>query len=188
MANCGVEIAFAPKELKVAQELSERLGYWTYQGRSRSRPSGLSGGHRSVSESDQRRALMLPQELMQMPPSRLIVLRAGMPPVRGRKIVYWRERVFMRRIGPPPVVAPHLAAGTPSSHRSTASVRRKADAADRRGGAGDDLTLNLILPDLEAAGREPPARGAPEEEVERWVDRFLEASIQKPIEEVTHER
>ena len=188
MANCGVEIAFAPKELKVAQELSERLGYWTYQGRSRSRPSGLSSGHRSVSESDQRRALMLPQELIQMPPDRLIVLRAGMPPVRGRKIVYWRERRFMRRVGPPPVVTPRFALGTPSIDLSRASVRAQADAADQRRGAGDDLTLNLILQDLKAAGLEPPARGAPEAEVEQWVDRFLEASIQKPIEEVTHER
>lgn len=74
----------------MAQDLSERLGYWTYQGRSRSRPSGLSGGHRSISESDQRRALM-PQELIQMPADRLIVLRARMSPVRGSKIVYWRS-------------------------------------------------------------------------------------------------
>ena len=63
VANCGVEIAFTPKELKIAQELSARLGDYTYEGRSRSRPSGLSSGRRSQTESEQRRALMLPQEL-----------------------------------------------------------------------------------------------------------------------------
>ena len=39
MTNCGVEIVFAPKELKVAQELSDRLGAYTTDGRSRSRPN-----------------------------------------------------------------------------------------------------------------------------------------------------
>ena len=182
MANCGVEIAFAPKELKVAQDLSERLGYWTYQGRSRSRPSGLSGGHRSVSESDQRRALMMPQELIQMPSNQLIVLRAGMAPVKGRKIVYWREHAFARRVLPPPEAKPHAgfaACGTaaygpppaPGSHR----------------GADDMDDLRLTLPDLEAAGLEPlPAEGATEAEVEAWVDRFIDASVQP--QEIDHGR
>ena len=86
MTNCGVEIVFAPKELKIAQELSDRLGAYTTDGRSRSRPTGLSRGRRSTTVSDQRRALMLPQELMQLPQAALIVLKAGLPPVRGRKI------------------------------------------------------------------------------------------------------
>ena len=103
-ANCGVEIAFAPKELKTAQDLSERLGYWTYLGRSNSRPSGLSSGRRSSTESDQRRALMMPQELIQMAPDHLLVLRAGLPPVRGRKIIYWRERAFTARVCASPIV------------------------------------------------------------------------------------
>ena len=98
MANCAVEIAFAPKELKVAQDLSERLGTWTYSGRTKSRPALLSSGHWSTTESDQRRPLMLPQELIQMPAHRLIVLKAGMPPVRAEKIVYWREKAFTRQV------------------------------------------------------------------------------------------
>lgn len=182
MANCGLEIAFAPKELKVAQDLSERLGYWTYQGRSRSRPSGLSGGHRSVSESDQRRALMMPQELIQMPSDRLIVLRAGMPPVTGRKIVYWRERAFARRVLPPPEVKPH--AGFAST--GTAIYGPPPAPAPTKG-ADDMDDLRLTLPDLGAAGLEPlPAEGATEAEVEAWVDRFIDASVQP--QEIDHGR
>ncbi len=180
MANCGVEIAFAPKELKVAQDLSERLGYWTYQGRSRNRPSGLSGGHRSVSESDQRRALMMPQELIQMPSDRLIVLRAGMPPVRGRKIVYWRERAFARRVLAPPEVKPH--AGF-ADGGTVAYAPPLAPASTK--GADDMDDLRLTLPELEAAGLEPwPAEGATEAEVEAWVDRFIDASVQP--QEIDH--
>ena len=62
-------------------------------------------------DSDQRRALMLPQELMQLPGDALLVLKAGLPPVRGRKIRYYRERVFTARLRPAPTVPP--AAGPP---------------------------------------------------------------------------
>lgn len=164
MANCGVEIAFAPKELKVAQDLSERLGYWTYQARSRSRPSGLSGGHRSISESDQRRALMMPQELIQMPADRLIVLRAGMSPVRGSKIVYWREKAFTLRVMGPPVVMPHAGMASmtiavdpsQSPPLQGSGVEKKSSVLDM-----SDLTLDLVIPALDAAGLEPlPEEGA----------------------------
>lgn len=183
MANCGLEIAFAPKELKVAQDLSERLGYWTYVGRSKSRPTLLSEGRRSTTESDQRRALMMPQELIQMPASRLIVLRAGMPPVLGRKIAYWREKAFARRVLAPPVVPA----------RPTVANSRLAAAPftppTKGGGDMDDLTLALVLPALETAGLEAlPPEGASEAQVEAWVDRFIDASVKPKRQEADHGR
>jgi type IV secretion system protein VirD4 len=183
MANCGVEIAFAPKELKVAQDLSERLGYWTYQGRSHSRPSGLSGGHRSVSESDQRRALMMPQELIQMPADQLIVLRAGMPPIRGRKIVYWRERAFARRNLPPPIVPAHPAVANPAlTARPVAAPAKPSSQASAKARRMDDLTL--ALPALGAAGLEPlPPEGATDAEIEAWVNSFIDREAGIPAED-----
>lgn len=190
MANCGVEIAFAPKELKVAQDLSERLGYWTYQSRSKSRPTLLSSGRRSTTESDQRRALMMPQELIQMPADRLIVLRAGMPPVRGDKIVYWREPALTSRVRPPPVVPAHP--GTSASGLDDAAPPTPAslqDNATHRGTDMDDLTLELVLPALEAAGLDPlPPDGASDAEVEAWIERFIDASVQPQPREVEHGR
>ncbi|MBS0412508.1 MAG: type IV secretory system conjugative DNA transfer family protein, partial [Proteobacteria bacterium] len=179
IANCGVEIAFAPKALKVANDLSERLGFWTYVGRSSSRPSLLSRGQRSLTESDQRRALMMPQELIQMPADRLVVLRAGMPPVLGRKIVFWREAAFRRRVLPPPSIPPRpcppVTATTPPPIEESAAMprepRRSADPGV------DDLTLRLG-PTLEAGGFEPlPPSGATEADVEAWVTRFIDASM-----------
>jgi type IV secretion system protein VirD4 len=188
MANCGVEVAFAPKELKVAQDLSERLGYWTYAGRSKSRPALLSNGHRSTTEADQRRALMMPQELIQMPADRLIVLRAGMPPVRGGKIVYWRERAFATRVAPPPVVPSHAAfAGAATSHAELTSSPPPSSSV--RAISPDELTLNLVIPTLAAEGLEPlPERGATDEAVEAWVERYIDASVQQSQHEVDHAR
>ena len=179
MANCGLEIAFAPKELKVAQDLSERLGFWTYSSRSRSRPTLLSDGRRSTTESDQRRALMMPQELIQMDPGQLILLRAGLPPVRGRKIQYWREAAFQKRVLAPPRVGAHpgISAGPPASAMPMPSASP----------GPDDLSLDLLAPALEAAGLEVlPAEGATDAEVEGWMERFIDATATQ--QEADHAR
>ena len=104
VANCGVEVAFTPKELKVANELSERIGFVGQSATTKSRTIHGMLANRSMSESDQRRALMLPQELMQLPRDRMLILRGGMPPVMATKIRYFASRLFTRRLLPAPVV------------------------------------------------------------------------------------
>ena len=159
MTNCGVEIVFAPKELKIAKELSDRLGAYTTDGRSRSRPTGLSQGRRSTTVSDQRRALMLPQELMQLPQSALIVLKAGLPPVRGRKIAYFRERVFQRRLRPAPDLAPVAAPTSPP------------------GPEEDPMDFDVIARAFAAEGLPPPPPGADESAVGAWLDRVVDTAV-----------
>ncbi len=106
VANCGVEVAFTPKELRVANELSERLGYVGQASVTKSLTINGWLANRSKSISEQRRALILPQELMQFPPDKLILLRGGIPPIVGIKIVYFKSRFFGKRVLPPPVVPP----------------------------------------------------------------------------------
>lgn len=159
MTNCGVEIVFAPKELKIAQELSDRLGAYTTDGRSRSRPTGLSPGRRSTTVSDQRRALMLPQELMQLPQTALIVLKAGLPPIRGRKIAYFRERVFQRRLRPAPDLAPVAAPTSPPALEE------------------DPMDFDVIARAFAAEGLPPPLPGADESLVAAWLDRVVDTAV-----------
>nr|WP_314433979.1 type IV secretory system conjugative DNA transfer family protein [uncultured Brevundimonas sp.] len=161
LANCGIEVVFAPKELRTAQDLSERLGYTTVASRSRSRPMGLAPGHRRLNISDQRRALLLPQELMQLPARALIVLKAGLPPVRGRKIVYWRDGVFTRRLRPPPALP---AATTPVAPQTL------TDAPPE-----DPMDFDVIARAFAAEGLPPPPDGADEAEVAAWLDRVVDA-------------
>lgn len=106
VANCGVEIAFTPKELRVANELSDRIGYIGQEAVTRSLTIHGILANRSKSMSDQRRALLLPQELMQFPASEMLVMRGGMPPIRGDKIRYYEDSHFTRRLAPAPAVAP----------------------------------------------------------------------------------
>jgi len=104
VANCGVEVAFTPKELRVANELSDRIGYVGQESVTRSLTINGLLANRSKSISEQRRALLLPQELMQFPSTKLILLRGGIPPIIGTKIFYYKSRFFKSRAFPPPVV------------------------------------------------------------------------------------
>lgn len=104
VANCGVEVAFTPKELRVANDLSERIGYVGQDSVTKSLTINGLLANRSKSISEQRRALMLPQELMQFSADKLILLRGGIPPIIGTKIAYFSSRFFKRRAFPPPEV------------------------------------------------------------------------------------
>lgn len=167
LTNCGLEVVFAPKELRVAQELSDRLGFYTYAGRSLSQPRGLATGRRTLTVSDQRRALMLPQELMQLSDRDLIVLKAGLPPVRGRKIRYYRERVFLRRLRPPPALpVAHPIAVPASDPPSTAPSSLPTQPET-------DMELDAVIRAFADEGCPPPAAGASETEMSAWLDRAL---------------
>ncbi len=106
VANCGVEVAFTPKELRVANELSDRIGYVGHESITRSLTIHGLLANRSKSISEQRRALLLPQELMQYPTDRLLLLRGGIPPILGTKIFYYKSRFFKKRTFPPPIIPP----------------------------------------------------------------------------------
>ncbi|MDK4565765.1 type IV secretory system conjugative DNA transfer family protein, partial [Kingella kingae] len=59
----------------------------------------ISGyGGRSESESEQKRALMLPQELREMPLTNEIVLLRGKRPIFADKIEYWTDPAFSERV------------------------------------------------------------------------------------------
>ncbi len=105
VANCGVEVAFTPKELRVANELSERIGYVGQEAVTKSLTIHGILANRSKSMSDQRRALLLPQELMQFSQDELLLLRGGIPPIHGDKIRFYADALFRSRVLPAPDVA-----------------------------------------------------------------------------------
>lgn len=103
ITNMGASIAYAPRELKDANEVSETLGYMTVKSTSRS-SSSRGGTSRSV--SDQKRALLLPQEVRTMGFENEIVLMADTRPIFAKKIVYWNDPIFKDRISLPKPVIP----------------------------------------------------------------------------------
>ena len=107
--NCGVEVVFGTKDLALTKELSERLGYDTVEGVSRSGPRFwrlFRGKSLNQTESDQRRALLLPQEVMRLKPRDAIVIRPGMFPIKARRIRHYEDRTFFKLVRKPPVIEP----------------------------------------------------------------------------------
>ena len=100
MTNHALRIIFAPREQQDANEYSEMLGYTAMRkdsvSRSRSRDSSYTR-----SESDERRALMLPQELKALGDDKQILLVEGMAhPVMAEKSRYFKEAAFKERLLP----------------------------------------------------------------------------------------
>jgi type IV secretion system protein VirD4 len=188
ISNCGVEVVFAPKELKVAHELSDRLGYYTTGSQSRSRPSVLlAGGRRTTTDSEQRRALMLPQELMQLPPDRLLVLRAGVPPVRGHKLRYFEEADFTRRLSSAPVPPARPIRSPSPSHRPgpDGEIEPVLRPLTEHEASGEQMpTPEMISLALEAVDMDAPPERASEEEVARWAEAYIDrAALDRALDD-----
>ena len=96
ITNHALQILYAPREQQDAKDYSEMLGETTVIKRSRTKAKETS-----VSESEERRALMLPQELKAMGDDRAILIVEGMKsPVMCSKIRYYKERQFTERLLP----------------------------------------------------------------------------------------
>jgi type IV secretion system protein VirD4 len=94
LTNHALQILFAPREQRDANDYSDMLGYTTVR-----RHNVTRGRDVSRSESHERRALMLPQELKALGSDRQVVLCEGMPhPVLCDKIRYYRDRHFTARL------------------------------------------------------------------------------------------
>lgn len=94
ITNHALQIIYTPREQQDANEYSEMLGYTTVKRKNVSR-----GRERSVSESEERRALMLPQELKGMSQESEIIIYEGMAhPAKVNKIRYYQDGMFTKRL------------------------------------------------------------------------------------------
>jgi len=95
LTNHACQIFYAPREQEDAEAISKILGNKTVKQISRSFNQGQGGGSRSVSETH--RALMLPQELREMPfEKELITIDSGKP-ILCNKAFYYSDTFFMNK-------------------------------------------------------------------------------------------
>lgn len=165
--NHGLQILFAPREQRDADEYSAMLGHFTERATSRGR-SRSSGGHGSSTvsrnESEQRRALLLPQEFKELGSERLVVIFENCKPILGEKIRYYRDKAFRARLRPAPVV-----------HRMDmdlhlARVQGRWRYADEDLAPGERLCVDQLAYDM---SRLPDLSDKPPEEVAEAVLQFL---------------
>ncbi len=145
--NHGLQILYAPREQRDADEYSAMLGQFTERATSRGRSRSFSQhGHSSVSrnESEQRRALLLPQEFKELGSERLVVIFENCKPILGEKIRYHREKVFTSRLRPAPAV-PQM-----DMDLHLARVQQRWRFADDELAPGETLNVEALAHDMTA--------------------------------------
>lgn len=117
--SLAARIFYAPKDYNEANELAQELGITTVNVKSYSKPMfNLADMHgkrsRTVNVSEQKRPLMLPQEIKELGRDREIILYEGLRPILCRKNRYFEDPVFRKRLFPPP--AHSVPAGVRRAH------------------------------------------------------------------------
>ncbi len=107
MANCHVQVAYAPNKLETMELLSKLAGQATVRTEQRSYSGGRLGfrGNVQISVAETERPLLTPDEARRLPPDDALVFVAGHAPIYGRKIKYYADAVFSERAKvplPPP--------------------------------------------------------------------------------------
>jgi type IV secretion system protein VirD4 len=106
ITNHGAQIVFAPREQGDANEYSEMMGYKTIRKKNRSRSTGRGVGNRqvSISYSEERRALYLPQEIKELPADDELIFYEGCRPILANKNWFFKDRALKQRASMKPAV------------------------------------------------------------------------------------
>jgi type IV secretion system protein VirD4 len=156
LKSLAARIAFAPKDVADAREISDELGFATVKVRSTSTPvpdpfAAKGSRGRSHTESLQKRALLLPQEVKELSTREAIVFYEGLRPVKCRKVRWFEDPTFRVRLRPPP------------ERSASALERHAAETHSREAHATPELL-----------GEPPTLRTATVEDVARLDDLTLE--------------
>ena len=100
------QIVLNTDSIKDAEMYSKLIGDVTLRNKPVSRSSGKGGAGRSVSDWQyHKRALMLPQEITNLPDTKALIFKKGVKPIFADKIFWYKDKMFKDRgnMTPPPV-------------------------------------------------------------------------------------
>lgn len=169
LSNHALMVMYAPSPTvqSDAQEYSEMLGYETVK--SRSRTSSMQSS--STSTSDQRRALMLPQEIRELGQTREIVSLENCKPILCDKIRYYEHPDFTCRAHLPPPSIPKQDIDT---FIAKIENRTRPMTAGEMA-APSEAAAKVVLEGLQELPQSAVAWG--QDEVESFVDFDVQAAL-----------
>ena len=162
--NCHVRIAFATNDERTAKRISEALGTATELRAQRNYAGHRLApwlGHLMVSRQETARPLLTPGEVMQLPPDDAVVMVSGHPPIKAKKLRYYQDSNFTRRVHKAPALAVGVYADRPAVRPDDWSglvplVAPGIASVDGVGGFADEGGHQL-KPELDVAPAEAPA-------------------------------
>jgi type IV secretion system protein VirD4 len=114
--NCHVRVTFATNDERTAKRISETLGTATELRAQRNYAGHRLApwlGHLMVSRQETARPLLTPGEVMQLPPDEAVVMVSSVAPIKAKKLRYYADVNFKRRLLPPPALAASRYADAP---------------------------------------------------------------------------
>lgn len=144
LSNSYYRVTFAANNIETANMISQLIGNKTVKQLSHNNPKffDLNPASRTVNASEVQRALLLPQEVITLPRDEQIILIESFAPIRCKKIFYFKDRFFTKRlltktdvpiqepydprkkkaVPPPPVEQAKGAAATPPATTETSTA------------------------------------------------------------------
>jgi type IV secretion system protein VirD4 len=103
LSNSYYRITFSANNIETANMISQLIGNKTIKQESHNKPRFLdfNPASRTMHVSETQRALLLPQEVIQLPRDEQIILVESFPPIKCKKIFYFKDSMFKRRLMKP---------------------------------------------------------------------------------------
>ena len=166
--NCHVRVTFATNDERTAKRISETLGTATELRAQRNYAGHRLApwlGHLMVSRQETARPLLTPGEVMQLPTDESVVMVAGHAPIKAKKLRYYTDANFKRRVLPSPTLADGCYADIPpvrADDWSALAVPAMPDVAATAGsGDSDDDGGPRQQPELSDAATYSPEPECP---------------------------
>ena len=129
LSNSTYRVTFAANNMETANLISQLVGNKTVDQASLNSPKFLdfNPASRSVNVSKAQRALLLPQEVIGLPREDQILLIESKPPIKSKKIVYYKDRFFTKRVLAP-IAVPQQEPYDPRKSQEAINKKSKANA------------------------------------------------------------
>jgi type IV secretion system protein VirD4 len=122
LSNCTFRITYAANNVETAKYISDLLGKKTSistEEGSRPKYLDLNPGARQVSTKKSEKELLMPQEVIGLPKDEQIILIEANPPIRCKKVFYFKEKPFMDRMNMKQVDVPKQEPYIPKKKKPT---------------------------------------------------------------------
>lgn len=135
LSNATFRITFAANNMETANLISQLVGNKTVKQVSRNSPIflDLNPAARSKHVSEAQRALLLPQEVIGLPRDEQIILVESSPPIKTRKIFYFKDPFFTKRLLPK-IDVPTQEAYDPRKAKEDAEAKKEEKKDDKKAG------------------------------------------------------
>lgn len=103
LSNSYYRITYSANNIETANMISQMVGNKTVSQQSHNKPTFMDFNphSRTMQVSETQRALLLPQEVIQLPRDEQIILVESFSPIKCKKIFYYKDPFFKKRLLPP---------------------------------------------------------------------------------------